>query len=319
MVRFFPHAPDTTASGTPAYARTLLRINRQYFLTGLVEIQYTSDQQLVLFVSEGLDVGAFHVSEKMSIQIDPEEIPNYWKSGNGSVRSISLPRSAVRAARQVLEWSPPVQSMRAKNQAVLMDYIETCKAQRANGLFHFLWPRSEAYLSLYYGQLMPIDAVFSQPAGVDCGREFTSQILDNPDSPCQITFLEARPTSLSFLLQSLRIAMSQLLETILTGYSQQLGPGQARALATDLNDVMREKPWYLQINGNHFEDTHVFPNLETAVQAYQTLVKHMFVHMYNAAGKAEAHILLSEAFNSLPFQMQQTIQKYALLPAVTTS
>jgi hypothetical protein len=318
MVRFFPHAPDTTASGTPAYAQTLLRINRQYFLTGLVEIQYTHDQQLVLFVSEGLDVGAFHVSEKGSIQIDLEDILNYWKSGNGSVRSISLPRSAVRAARQVLEWSPPIQSMRAENQAVLKDYIETCKAQRANGLFHLLWPRSEAYLNFYYGQLIPMDAVFSEPAGVDCGREFLPQILDNPDSPCRITFLEARPTSLSCLLRSLQIAMSQLMETILTGYTQQLGPGRARVLVTDLNDVMREKPWYLQIEGKQFEDTHVFPDLETAVQAYQTLVKHMFVHMYNAAGKAEAHILLSKAFNSLPFQMQQTIQKYALLPAVAT-
>jgi hypothetical protein len=319
MVRFFPHAPDTTASGTPAYAQTLLRINRQYFLTGLVEIQFTLDQQLVLFVSEGQDVGAFHVSGKVVTQIDLEDILHYWKSGNGSVRSISLPRSAVRAARQVLEWSPPVQSIRAENQAVLKDYIETCKAQRANGLFHFLWPRSEAYLSVYYGQLIPMDAVFSEPAGVDCGWEFLPQILDNPDSPCRITFLEARPTSLSYLLRSLRIAMSQLVETILTGYTQQLGPGRARALITDLNDVMREKPWYLQIEGKQFEDTHVFPDLETAVQAYQTLVKHMFVHMYNAAGKAEAHILLSKAFNSLPFQMQQTIQKYALLPAVATS
>lgn len=318
MVRFFPHAPDTTSSGTPAYARTLLRINQQYFITGLVEIKYSGEQQLVLFNSEGMNVGAFHVSESGCTQIDPGEITSYWKSGSGSIRSINLPRNALRAARQVLEWSPPLQTMRAENRAVTRDYIETCKAQRANGLFHFLWPRSEAYLNMYYGQPLPKEAVFSQTGGTDSGSECLAQILDNTDSPCRITFLEAIPTSLSYQLQTIRITMGRLMTEILAGYSKQMGPGRAITLTTDLNDTMRSKPWYLQIEGDTFEDTHVFPTLEAGLEAYQVLVKHMVVHMYNSAGKSETHSLLAQAYHSLQDRMQQTIQKYALLPAVAT-
>ena len=318
MVRFYPHSPDTTASGSLSYAQTLLRINYQYFLTGLIEIQYSHEEQLVLLISEGRDAGAYHIFGNSCTLVDPEEIQTYWKSGDGSLRSLSLPRTAVRAARQVLEWSPPAQAIQAESRDVLRDYIQTCKAQRANGLFHFLWPRSEGYLNLHFGQPLPMDSVFSQPNGTDSGAACLDLILENSDSPCRITFLESRPTSLSYQLQVLRIALSQLIKEILNRYSIQIGPGQAKALAGDLNSAMRVKPWYLQIVGDQFEDTHVFSDLKEAIEAYQLLMKHIIVHMYNAAGKNETHNLLSTAYHSIQPDLQQTIQKYALLPAVAT-
>jgi hypothetical protein len=316
MVRFYPHTPDTTASGSLTYAQTMLRINYQYFLTGLIEIQYKAPEQFVLLISEGKDAGAFHINGNSCQQIDPEDIPSIWKSGNGSIRSINLPRNAVRAARQVLEWSPPVQTIQAESREVLRNYIETCKAQRANGLFHLLWPRSEGYLNLYYGQLIPIDTVFSQNTGTEAGAACLDLILDNTDSPCRITFLEARPTSTSYQLQTLRIAVSQLLQEILIRYAKQLGPGLAKAITTDLNNAMRSKPWYLQFLGDEFEDTHVFSDLKQALEAYQNLMKHLTVHLYNAAGKNKTYALLSSAYNAMQPNLQQMIQKYALLPAV---
>jgi hypothetical protein len=318
MVRFYPHAPDTTASGPLSYAQTLLRINYQYFLTGLVEIQFAPEEQLVLLISEGRDAGVFHIFGGGCTQIDPEDIPSYWKSGNGSIRSINLPRIAVRAARQVLEWSPPVQSIQAENREVLRDYIETCKAQRANGLFHLLWPRSEGYFNLFFGQPLPMESVFSQPSGTDSGAACLSMIIDNNDSPCRITFLESRPTSFSFQLQTLRTALSQLLKEILVRYKKQLGPGQAKALVSDLNNALRLKPWFIEIIDDRFEDTHVFSDLEGALEAYQVMMKQITIHMYNAAGKMETHALFAAAYNSIQTHFQQTIQKYALLPAVAT-
>jgi hypothetical protein len=318
MIRFYPHASDTTSSGSLSYAQTLLRINYQYFLTGLVEIQLNPEEQLVLSISEGRDAGAFYIFGNGCTQIDPEHIPTYWRTGNGSIRLIDLPRTALRAARQVLEWSPPAQSIQAENREVLRNYIETCKAQRANGLLHLLWPRSEGYLNLYFGQPLPMDSVFSQPSGTDSGAACLDLILDNTDSPCRITFLESRPTSLSFQLQTLRITLSQLLEEILTRYTSQLGPGRAEALISDINAAMRLKSCYLEIVGDKFEDTHVFSNLDDALGAYQAMMKHIIVHMYNAAGKTETHALLTGAYNSIQTYFQQTIQKYALLPAVAT-
>ncbi len=296
----------------------MLRINYQYFLTGLIEIQYAAEELLVLLISEGKDAGAFNIFGNNCIEIDPGEIHSYWKSGNGSIRSISLPRTAVRVARQVLEWSPPAQTIQAENREVLSDYIETCKAQRANGLFHFLWPRSEGYLTLHSGQPMPMDSVFSQPTGADSGAACLNLILDNTDRPCRITYLESRQGSLSYQLQTLRIAIGKLLAVILESYTKQLGPGLAKTLVSDINQAMRSKAWYLQIVGDQLEDTHVFSDLKEALGAYQTMMKHMTVHLYNAAGKTGTHELLSGAFNSMQPPLQQTIQKYALLPAVAT-
>ena len=316
MIRFFPHATDHTASGSSAYAQSILRINYQYFLTGLVEIQYAAEQQLILLVCEGKDAGAFHVSENGCKQIDPPGIPDFWKNGDGSIRSINLPRVALRAARQVLEWSPPAQAIRADSRNLLQDYIQTCQDQRANGLFHFLWPRSEGYLAMRFGQLLPMDTVFSDPSGPDTGSDCLAQILHNLDSPARISFLEARPDSTSYQQQTLRFALGDLLREILHKYSEQLGPGQVKTLVSDLNNVMRTQSWYLQIVENQLQDTHVFTDVQSAVDAYQILIKHLAVHMYNALGTKHTQTLLTNSIHPLKSDIQQTIQKYALLPAV---
>jgi hypothetical protein len=315
MIRFFPHATDNITSGSSAYAQSILRINYQYFLTGLVELQYAPDQQLVLLVCEGKDTGAFHVSEKGCMQIDPPTIPSLWKNGDGSIRSITLPRVALRAVRQVLEWSPPSQTIRAKNRSVLQDYINTCQAQRANGLLHFLWPRSEGYLTMRFGQALPMDTVFSDPGGTDTGSDCMAQILHNLDYPARISFLEADPDSVSYQQQTLQIALGDLLREILHKYSEQLGPGQAKALVSDLNKAMRTQSWYLQIVGDQFQDTHVFKDLQSAVEAYQILIKHLVIPMYNALGIQQTQSLFTDSVHLLKSHIQQTIQKYALLPA----
>jgi hypothetical protein len=317
MIRFFPHATDNITSGSFAYAQSILGINYQYFLTGLVEIQYAPDQQLVLLVCEGKDAGAFHVTEKGCMQIDLPTIPSLWKNGDASIRSITLPRVALRAVRQVLEWSPPAQTIQAKNRSVLQDYINTCQAQRANGLLHFLWPRSEGYLTMRFGQALSIDTVFSDPGGIDAGSDCMAQILHNLDYPARISFLEANPDSISYQQQTLQIALGDLLREILHKYSEQLGPGQAKALVSDLNTAMRTQSWYLQIVGDQFQDTHVFKDLQSAVDAYQILIKHLVIAMYNALGIKQTQSLFTDSVHLLKSHIQQTIQKYALLPAAT--
>jgi len=318
MIRFFPHATDNITSGTSAYAQRILRINYQYFLTGLVEIEYALEGQLVLLVCEGKDAGAFHVRENGCTQIDPQIIPSLWKDGDGSIRSVNIPRAALRAARQVLDWSPPAQAIQAENRNVLKDYIQTCQAQRANGLFHFIWPRSEGYLSMRFGQLLPTDTVFSNPGGIDTGTDCLEQILENLDSPARISFLEARQASAAYQQQTLRIALGDLLREILHKYSKQLGPGQANALVSDINQAMRTQSWYLQIIENQFKDTHVFSDVQSEVNAYQILIKHLVVHMYNTLGTKQTQTLLRDAFSLLKSHIQQTIQKYALLPVGVT-
>ena len=319
MLRFFPHTTDQTASGSPAYALSILRINYEYFLTGLVEILYTPKQQLVLLVCEGKDAGAFHVTENGTTQIDLPEISTLWAEGEGRIRFINLPRVALRAARQVLEWSPPAQSIRADNREVVQDYIQTCQSQRANGLFHLIWPRSEGYLSMRDGKILQTDSVFSTPSNTETGSHCLAQILGNLDSPARISFLEAKPATTSNQQQTLRIALRDFLEGILSQYLTATGPGQIKALVNDLNTAMRSQSWYLHIEGNRVQDTHVFADVHSAANAYQTLIKHLAIHMYNSLGIRQAQTLLTVAFQSLEAPLQQTIQKYALLPAVVNT
>lgn len=319
MLRFFPHTTDRTASGSPTYAQNILRINYEYFLTGLVEIDYMPKQQLVLLVCEGKDAGAFHVTENGTTQTDPSEISSLWAVGEGRIRFITLPRVALRAARQVLEWSPPAQSIRADNREVVQDYIQTCQSQHANGLFHLIWPRSEGYLSMRYGKILQTDSVFSTPTNTETGNHCLAQILNNADSPVRISFLEAKPVTISNQQQTLRIAMRDLLEGILSTYATAAGPGQTKALVNDLNHAMRAQSWYLHIEGDRLLDTHVFADVHSAVNAYQTLTKNMAIHLYNSMGIKQAQSLLTDAFQSLEAPLQQIIQKYALLPAVVNT
>jgi len=319
MLRFFPHTTDQTTSGSPTYAQSILRINYEYFLTGLVEIDYMSKQQLVLLVCEGKDAGAFHVTENRTTQIDPTEISTLWAEGEGRIRFINLPRVALRAARQVLEWSPPAQSIRADNREIVRDYIQTCQSQRATGLFHLIWPRSEGYLSMRDGKILQTDSVFSTPSNTETGSHCLAEILGNVDSPARISFLEAIPATASDQQQTLRIALRDLLEGILSQYASATGPGQTKALVNDLNNVIRAQSWYLHIERDQLLDTHIFADVHSAANAYQTLIKHLAIHMYNSLGIRQAQTLLKDAFQYLEAPLQQIIQKYALLPAVVNT
>jgi hypothetical protein len=131
--------------------------------------------------------------------------------------------------------------------------------------------------------------------------------------------LEARQASQSYQQQTLRIALGDLLREILIQYSKILGPGQVKALVSDFNSTMRSQSWNLQIVGDQFQDTHVFTDLPSAINAYQTLIKHLAVHMYNALGIKQTQILLADSCKLLKSHIQQTIQKYALLPAVANT
>ena len=316
MLKFFPHTTDQTASGSPTYALNILRINYEYFLTGLVEIDYTPKKQLVLLVCEGKDAGAFHVTETRTTQIDPSEISTLWTEGEGRIRFINLPRVALRAARQLLEWSPPAQSLRAENREIVQDYIQTCQSQRSTGLFHLIWPRSEGYLSMRDGNILQTDSVFSTPSNTEAGSHCLAQILENLDSPARISYLESKPSTASDQQQTLRIALTDFLEGILSQYASATGPGQTKAMVIDLNNAMRAQSWYLHIERDQLLDTHVFADVYSAANAYQTLIKHLAIHMYNSMGIRQAQKLLKYAFQSLEGSLQQIIQKYALLPTV---
>ncbi|RPI33459.1 MAG: hypothetical protein EHM70_05940 [Chloroflexota bacterium] len=313
MIKFFANAPDNPTTGSLGYAQAILRVNYQYFLTGLVEIQLDPESKFVLLVSEGNQAGAYHIQGNACREIEFSDLPDIWQKGDAAIRSMNLPRESIRAVKEVLEWSPPRDEVECDSKSVAQ-YLDQYRDENASGLVRVSWPRTEGFVTVWHGRMLNPDTVFSTPNGVEAGAAMARQITNNPESGCILTFYQAIPGTQTYQQQCLRVAVAQWSKGILDRYLQLVGRSLLTALANDLNNKMGAQSWFIQVIGDSIIDTDVFANIAAANQAYTALMASLVSHMNNIIGRNLTNTVLLETYSTLAPVEQETIQYNSLLP-----
>jgi hypothetical protein len=312
MINFYSRAPDNPSTGSPVYAQSVLRFYYQYFLSGIVEIRPVMGGQIVVLVAEGHPVGAYIFEQDRYSRFPVEQLPQKWSAGEANIRSVNLPREALRVTAQILEWYPSY-AVPETGSRLAQEYIMQCQTDKTSGVLCLNWPEADGYVSFINGNLIQSETVYSGSSDVEAGILNFRVIFNKPESVLSARCFMARPDTDSATQQGLRIAMLAWGRFVLDRYLQLVGRNLTKALTGELNRLTRSKSWYIQIVGDTLVDSHVFPSTDAAVQAYQYLIKALAFNMVKVIGVSLTNSIFNEGFDNLQDCDQQTLRAYSLV------
>jgi hypothetical protein len=315
MNSFLTSAPYNASTGSPAYAQSVLDFYYQNRMSGLIEINLPA-QQLILLTAEGMPVSAYRVPAggSPSQPIPPDRLLASWPAGEAHIRSLTLPRQAVRLARQVLEWQPPLFSWDQPTLEIPA-FLHNFRSRIDSGFLHIIWERSEGYLTLQSGEVILSESVYASPLQVTVGEANYRRIIFAKDPICRISCCPSRQDSPAGEQHQLRLALTAWASHILQRYQQLVGRSLITSLSGELNGYMHARPLYIHLAADGLQDTHVFASTEHCVQAYQLVITAIAHHMGKVIGSGLTGTVFKESFSKLRPADQHVLTRHALLPA----
>ena len=308
MIQLYSHAPDSIVTGTQAYAESLLRLQYQYFYSGLIEVRLGIDNQIVILISDGTLIGSYCFKDASMTEFSIALLPSYWPSGKAQIRSVSLPREAVRSGREMIEWSPPSQILTI-NSEDLLDYLNQYKQYKTNGLIQLLWEQSEGFLLMEGGNPTDYDSVLSTPNGVEAGNISLEAFLKQISTTLTIRFYETRPGTTTFQQNELRYSFFKWNNNIFSILTQSVENPVISSLINDLNVIMRSKGWHVQYVNGGLRDTHVFPSLDSMIVAYCLWITTLSDHVASNKEQSFPSTVIKQAFDFLSSKDQQVLNR----------
>jgi hypothetical protein len=315
MNSFLTSAPYNASTGSPAYAQSVLDFYYQNLMSGMIEINLPAGQ-LLLLIAEGIPVSAYRTGAAAGPHqpLPPDRLFDSWPAGDAHIRSLALPRQAVRLARQVFEWQPPLSTWDQPTLEIPA-FLDSFRTRIDSGLLHIVWERSEGYLTLQSGEVVLNESVLSSPHQVTVGEANYRRILFAKDPICRISCCTSRQDSPAGEQQLLRLALTGWASHILQRYQQLVGRSLIGALTGELNGCLHARPLYIQLAADGLQDTHVFGSTEHCVQAYQLVITAMAHHMGKVIGSGLTRTVFKESFSKLRPTEQHVLTRHALLPA----
>ena len=314
MLSIFPHAHDNPSSGPPAYTQSLLRLYFQYYLSGLIEIQHGSSDQLVILTADGVSIGAYRYIDERYQPVSSESWLKDWPDGESKVRSINLPREAVRLMKELLLWYPAAETLTVTGSQVV-EFAEACKAHGRSGIARFSWQGAQGFLVFARGRLLTYETVFSADKGVEAGASHLPSIYRQTGS-CTIEWFQAQAGTPPYHEQTLRLAGANWCKHILQRYLQMAGKSLLAALSSDVNQVAHLSSIYMQVVGDSLIDTHEFASFEDAAQAYRDLLYTMKTHISAVLGSGLTGQMLAFTYELLDPEDRQILREIHLEPGI---
>ena len=308
MIRLFAQAPDNPTKGAATDGQSILRLYAQYYLSGLIDLQLPGDEQIVLLIADGVLVGAYHVIQTTADPINVSLLSSYWRRGDTSIRSINLPRQAVRSARELLEWSPPSQLVLVES-AGFNEYLGLCQTNASSGLIYLSIDDVEGYISLDRGLPLMHETVLVNSTGVDTGRKDFRQIIERFNSMFTLRFYEIRSGTIAAQQRQLRLAAVDLIKQILPDIQKVIGVKSSGVLLGEIQNEMQANGWRIQLSVDGLRDSHIFNDLEGHANAYRTLFGILHSHLRRFVGRTLAQTILQEGRSRIHLEYQQALNQ----------
>ncbi|MEW5868892.1 MAG: hypothetical protein AB1894_06415 [Chloroflexota bacterium] len=316
MIQFFNQVVDNRIKGSSAYLESMQRVFAQDGGSGLIEVQYSSTDQLVFVYLDGQAISVYHLGTSQCRLIPEDEVRLVWPDGEADLRAVPVPSQGLRLAVQALEWCPPQQE-RALEGDGAGRYLEDLKMQKQDGLLRVKLPDLDGFAVLLDGDTPVSDAVFSTPRGIESMALNLPQWTGKLRGQCQLVWYAARPESASYQRLLLRNAVTQWVEKVILGYQHLVGRNLVNSLDYEVNTALRLRRWNLRLVGGGLVDHHFFLDATMAVQVYQTVLGILNEQMVRVVGKSLTQRAVSQAFAKLKDRQRQTLIEHSLISFAT--
>jgi hypothetical protein len=308
---FYRQAMDAQLQATPAYLEWQLRLFHDDRSTGLFQIHQPEGQQILLFCCRGELCFAYCLESGGSFPQDLPQALAGWHASEAPLRSLNLPAHALRAVLQAVEWSPAQADEQIEAQHFL-EHLERCKAQGLSGLYEVVSPGLDGFVLLWKGEMIGAETIFCQSSGFYSGLPSTAYLHERPQEHWQVRFYPANPAAPTCGLLLLRLGFSTWLKGVLGRYQQMVGYNLLNSLGRDLVALARQRGWSVQVSGAVLIEQDLFPRIESAAQAYRSLLRLAASQIGRVIGSGLALRVLDETFAGLAEEERRALQEQAL-------
>lgn len=312
MIDLFSNVPANYDSGSPAYLRALLNISKQDLLSSMIDVRTPDGDQVVLLLADGQLLSAYYLTGTTCSPSTLVELEGMWSGSSAKVRSLPLPREAVRSAQYVFAWYPARQALMIQGSA-LQSNLASFAAQKTCGVLHLKWTGGDALITLLDGVQVNAEIFLGTITGVVSGAAAIRHLQRLQEGAISLSVYEAQTNGLLFQQLLLRHVIADLMRNILGRYSQMVGSGLLNALSGDISNAMRLNNLHIQALGEVIYNTHVFLSLEDAGRAYFLLIKASQLHMARVLGASLAQTIQNDALNALAPTAQAVLREQTQL------
>ncbi len=307
MKDFFPQIGEFQINNSLKNAESLFSANKS---SGLVVNQIETDQAAVLVFVGGISRWAFITKDNKSTPILLSEFSSL-ASSSASLRAIQLPNTAARLTWLALE-SENRNKYKLENKSAWKDQLEFWHHDQWNGVIEVTGRDLHGFAFFWEGTTQKSEMSFSTPQGITSD---TVQMESEKNYPIEVTTYEQNTLSQAYQCAILRQGATHWSRQILGNYREIVGQKLSQQLEGELNRQIQPWQWKISLANSIMTDTHFFPHVSEAAQAYRALLMEMGSQMNFVIGSNLTQKILHDTFGQIHQEESTVLHAQRLIPA----
>jgi hypothetical protein len=270
MKHLFPSASATEISASAAQVQALIQMFRQDLMTGLIDINYLPDKQLIFLFTEGKIATTYLLTSLDWKRLQPLEWNALVSNITGTVRTLQLPREGLRVSKILIESDTPIRTFTTQTSD-LKKHVEEWTAYPHNGPIHLRWSQAEAVMLFpgYNPAAQP--ALFVNNEQAICGTDAFRNILNWHETQCEASVYSGDQASEAFEEYLLQRTFTGTVQKVIRRYNELAGRSLVNALGQEITTAARGQGWHIQSSDGTVTDAEIFSSIQNQASAYRMI------------------------------------------------
>lgn len=306
MKKFFPEANELSINNSLSTAEGYFYDHRA---NGLIEKHYLNRTAVLLIIS-GIPGMAYAIEGGESKSILLSEF-SLTEGETSQIRVVDLPDIAGRLTWLSLE-SHAKDRFSLTGNDLWQKQLAQWNQDRWNGLVEITAEKLHGFVFFWHGEIQPSEIIFSTPQGFI--TDFPALAGTN-DLVWEITLYAHSNLAQAYQCAILRNGVGNWSHQILSRYRDIVGEKLLQMMDRELNRQIQPWQWNITLDDRILTDTHFFPTLSEAVNAYRALFMEMGMQMDFVIGSNLTKRILNETFEQIHPEERTILFSQRLIPA----
>ena len=278
----------------------LIQLRRQDLLTGLIDVSYPNDEQVLLFFNVGTPFLMYFHTEGAWRKVPATQWTDIFSRANGLAATLPLGGDALRTCLLALESERDLTGESALRPQEFKSRLEQARSGERVSLFKV---RDEALLGLVIvaGNKLPIqDAIVFSSDGLMNDARALTRLTASSDRTYQVSHFEFADMPVFMQEYALRVAFVALTQPALQRFEELAGDTLADSLGKEVSNYALHQGWRIQFFRDRVAHRQYFTGPTEAVVAYRSLYRVIQHYIHRVVGAALTTSILREGVSKLP-------------------
>jgi len=313
MPVFSSFIPETHSNVSPGFVDILIRTQREELFTGLMQLRYPSNENLIFTFVDGVEQKLYRSHEHATEIIPRAAWSQLVSRSEASVGLLSLSLEALRLMRVALEAPVAhVDQLRMRPQEMLENINRWASDQNPSTVqvktdhvnrWYLFADRSSSILEEISLRNDKFQFSISDPAFAQLFPEGEHEV---------VRYISSREHT-AWQEYELRLAFNPLMHMLMQRFNELAGRVLTERLCEQLSIWAREGGWNIVISSNVAVNRQYFDTLEVAANAYTDILRRFQTEVVPAVGTRLAENMFRESLMKLPPNFRDILNRYTYM------